>query len=257
MRKLLLLATVAALAMTAPAKADLVLFNPADPGGTSGTPTTSFIDVSGFGFGAIHRLVTLQTTGMETGNSAVLDTAQGQAISGADKVATPTLSELGWLSRDAVGLFFDADQVGNTILGGITLRSLTVSIVSNDGATTIGSFSLASPINFSKADLALEPGNGQGGFFFALTTPEQAEFDTILGLAGAPNFRVTLAASLGCLDVGEVIAGCNPSNDGPDSFNAVSFAAVPGPIAGAGIPGIIAACAGLVMLSRRRKVCSV
>lgn len=42
------------------------------------------------------------------------------------------------------------------------------------------------------------------------------------------------------------------ANDGPDSFFIVP-AAVPGPVAGAGIPGVIAACGGLVAFARRRK----
>jgi len=42
-------------------------------------------------------------------------------------------------------------------------------------------------------------------------------------------------------------------NDGPDSFFITSAAAVPGPIVGAGIPGIVAACAMLFGLHRRRR----
>jgi hypothetical protein len=45
------------------------------------------------------------------------------------------------------------------------------------------------------------------------------------------------------------------TNDGPDSFFITpgTTAAVPGPIAGAGLPGLVAAIGGLVMLQRRRR----
>jgi hypothetical protein len=44
------------------------------------------------------------------------------------------------------------------------------------------------------------------------------------------------------------------TNDGPDSFFLVpGVAAVPGPIAGAGIPGLIAACGSLIFLAKRRR----
>ena len=48
------------------------------------------------------------------------------------------------------------------------------------------------------------------------------------------------------------------ANDGPDSFfiNPNAQVAVPGPIAGAGLPGLLAACGGLIALHRRRRRCT-
>jgi hypothetical protein len=227
-----LLAGTALAAM--PAKADLMLLG--------GTPESSFIDVNGFGFGNIHRLLTLQTTGTETGSVIPIDQVQGQAVPGADKSATPTIGEIGWQSRSNVGFFFDATQQGNT---GILLQSLTVTIY--DGATDIQHFSITAPILFTSDDLKLEPGNGAGGFFFQLSDAQQPLLDAIFAMPGFQDFRVGVAASLGCAVNTE--DGC-VSNGGPDSFNAVN---IPGPIVGAGLPGLMLACAGLFGWWRRRQ----
>ena len=39
----------------------------------------------------------------------------------------------------------------------------------------------------------------------------------------------------------------------PGPLTPTPFSSVPGPIAGAGVPGLIAACAGLLALGRRRR----
>jgi hypothetical protein len=225
------LTAAALLAAALPAKATIILSG-------DGTPAGAFVDVKGFGFGDIHRLLTLQTNGTESGAVVPFNTPTGDAVPGADKASTPTLGALGWTCNTCVGMFFDADQTGQS---GITLQSLTVSIYNATGTTILGSFSTAAPIVFTAADLALEPGNGEGGFFFSLTPAEQAQFAALIAMPGSSNFVVSTSATL----IG--------ANDGPDSFNAVSLAAVPGPIAGAGLPGLLAACVGLWGLVRRRR----
>ena len=47
----------------------------------------------------------------------------------------------------------------------------------------------------------------------------------------------------------------NNASDGAESFFLISsnLAPVPGPLAGAGLPGLIATCAGLLALARRRR----
>jgi hypothetical protein len=214
--KNLLFGVAALLALSAPAKADIIL--------RGGTPTSAFVDVKGEGFGDVHRLLTLQTSDSETGAVVPLNTPTGDAVPGADKASTPTFGALGWTSPANVGLFFDADQEGNT---GITLQSLSVTIFAADGTTALGTFSTAGPITFSAADLALEPGNGEGGFFFALSPAQQVQFAVLLATPGSANFIVSTASSLGC-PAGSP-GGCLPSNDGPDSFNAVNLLAPPVP----------------------------
>ena len=74
---------------------------------------------------------------------------------------------------------------------------------------------------------------------------------------GFPDFQLTGLSTLGLVANNQYafFARMTNTNDGPDSFFLVpgQLAAVPGPIAGAGLPGLAAAMFGLVALHRRRK----
>jgi hypothetical protein len=246
--KRFLLTTAALLALAGgSAKADIILFGPGDV-------LSSFVDVGASGFGNVNRALTLQNTGIEFGAHLFGNILQDEAISGADKGGTPTLGSLGWNTGLNVGIGFNSNQTGGS---GITLDAMRLTIWNGSG-TALGSFSLANPINFSAAILALQQGNGNAIFDFELDAAERAEFNTIRAMAGSDNFTVGLSAILGCGTVGAQTfnsPGCMVSNDGADSFVffAQTAAAVPGPIAGAGIPGIIAACFGMIGLNWKRR----
>ena len=228
---------IAIAAMPSVARADLVLIG--------ATPAESFRDLGAQGFGAAPRLLTLQTTGVETGSVTPVDVEHGDAIDGANKSTTPTLGTLGWTSGAQVGIGFNADQ-SNT---GITMQSLTLTIF--NGTTALGSFSLASPITFSAVDLALEPGNGSSVFDFQLTAAQQAQFNTILAMAGSSGFFAGLASQLGC--PAGASAGCLVSNDGPDTFIGFAQSSVQVvPLPGA-LPLFATALVGLGLLNWRRK----
>src|SRR5262249_11423123 len=149
-----------------------------------------------------------------TGSVTPVDVVNGDAVPGADKSTTPTLATLGWNFGSQVGIGFNSDQSGQT---GITMQSLTLTIF--NGTTPVGSFNLANslkPLTFTAADLALQQGNGNSVFNFGLNAAQQAQFNTIRGMAGSSGFFAGLSSQLGC-PVGAPV-DCLPSNDGPDSF---------------------------------------
>jgi hypothetical protein len=68
------------------------------------------------------------------------------------------------------------------------------------------------------------------------------------------TFNITLGSDIHVGDQLIFFANLQNTNDGPDSFFIVpSAVAVPGPIVGAGIPGIIAACGTMLGLQWRRR----
>src|SRR4051812_39343970 len=91
----LVLATCGAIAvMSSAASASLVLVKP--DGTAAATVAESFTDIGGTGFGTAPRLLTLQTNGVQTGNVTPVDVVHGDAVPGANKSVTPTISALGW-----------------------------------------------------------------------------------------------------------------------------------------------------------------
>jgi hypothetical protein len=215
-----------------------------------GSAAASFTDLGAEGFGDAHRLLTLQNSPTEAAQAApdglggtTINPYNGQggasqANAGVDKTnATHTASDLGWTLGSNVGIGFNPDQVNHT---GITLTGLTLTIY--NGTTAVDSFSLSptfTPLVYSSTLLDLASGNANGIFLFVLDSTEQGTFNTDMAANGSSSYTFGVGASL------------TGSNDGPDTFLAVSVGA-PGPIAGAGLPGVMAMLVGGLMWWRRK-----
>ena len=208
-------ATFAVLTTASVARANLILL---DNTMQAEVPMLALIDLGAQGFGNAPRLLTLQGQGssdFENGAVSPVNVVSGDAKSGANKSTTPTLATLGFTSGSEVGIGFNAAEPGGNSPGaGITLQDLTLRIF--DGTSVVGTFSMAGPITFTAADLALQTGNGNGVFAFGLDAAQQTQFNALLSLAGSSNFRAGLSSSLGCQ--AGAPAGCLASNGGPDSF---------------------------------------
>jgi hypothetical protein len=267
MRKLLL-TTTALLALAVPAKADIILSD------------LVFRDLGATGFGNAPRLLTLQQNVLESGgtiatagggtalfygdagttvpqtactSNGTCGVAGGGTRTGANESLVYSVAALGWFSGAQVGIGLDTDQTGNS--GPLSFTGLTLTLY-NSAGVVLGSFSGNAPVDISEALLAFQQGNGNSVFDLRLDAAQQAQYDAILAAnGGAANVFEGLRASFGCGAQGPAVCGTTgnfSSNDGPESFLAF-VAPVPGPIVGAGLPGLIAACVGMFGLNRWRR----
>jgi len=232
-----------------------------------------FFDFGATGFGNVPRLLTLQNNPLENGavvsvggtqtflNNITIGAAPNFTVSGTQcftnggcttglQVNESNLQNVTslWTSGAQVGVGLDTNQIGST--GALLFSELVLNIYSSTG-TLLGTFGGNDPVLISEQLLALQQGNGNSVFNLSLTLNEQQEFDAILAANPGTQIFAGLAAQLGCSP-----APCiGASNDGADSFLAFQQAPVPGPIVGAGLPGLIAACFGMFGLRtwRRRR----
>ena len=267
--KRLLLAGIAVLAISLPAHADIIINSP------------TLTDLGATGFGDAPRLLTLQNNPLESGgtiagaggttqffyggiptvtqtactNNGDCGAAGGGTRTGANESLVYNVGALGWATGANVGIGLDTNQTGNS--GPLSFNTLTLTLYSSTGAV-LGSFSGNAPVDISEALLASQQGNGNSVFNFGLDAAEQAEYDAILAAnGGAGNVFEGLRASFGCGAFGAAVcgtAGNFSSNDGAESFLAfVQPSSVPGPIVGAGLPGVVAGLFTLLGLNRHRR----
>jgi len=261
----------AALVMTVPAQAEFILNDEV------------FADLGATGFGNAPRLLTLDggsvvptqengavislggTTGFLT--NIVVGPAPTFSVTGVqctnnnscgpgglmtqtDKSALVNVTTL-WNTGANVGVGLDTNQTGNSAL---RFNELVLNIYNSTG-TLLGTFGGNDAVLISTALLALQQGNGNSVFNLGLTPAEQAEFDAMRA-ANPGDIFAGLAAEFGCTPTPPATGCVGATNDGAESFLAFSqAAAVPAPIVGAGLPGLVSACLGLFGLNwyRRRR----
>jgi hypothetical protein len=183
---------------------------------------------------------------------------------------------------DITGTQLDADTVGisiellngNGLVGGLQgLTTFTFNLVGNPTITfnfgalttfdvvgsatnTVGAGSIHQN-GFGTFEYGIEYTGGQGGsnpFFGTLTfTIDGVTLASFaeLSTGGNPNafFALDIISGQGGVGNTGLVDCCVGS---PTPFEVVP---IPGPIAGAGLPGLIAACGGLLALARRRRAC--
>src|ERR1051326_409833 len=205
---------------------------------------TSLVDLGGTGFGNVTSLLgehgsnqdPTETGGISWNGSAFVGSSDTIQCCSGPASQIVSIGSLGWTSGTSVGLVVNFNTAG-AHSGPISLTDLTLSLYNPITHTAVTSFSLDHPYDFTEAQVA--QGTGQAGWLFTLNAAEQAIFS---GFATNQNLlAVTTSATF-----------TNPTG-GPENIFALNAAAVPGPIVGAGLPGLIAGCLGLLALARRRR----
>src|SRR5690349_4226458 len=234
-----------AAAITSPAKADAIY--------------DSTINIQAQGFGHVPRILTLQTTGTESGcvaatggssfstgsGSCITDAslspngvtnAGGNEVLGANKTGIATLSTYNLSNASNLSIVYNPSQTGAN--PETTITDLTLKFYDAAGNLVI-SADTAAPINFD----VVNPGNGGAGFALVLDSAQAAAVNAAFG----GNISSAI------LSVEATITG---SNDGPDTFTLVNLAAPPPPITQAPEPASLALLGGALLgfgMLRRRK----
>jgi hypothetical protein len=152
--------------------------------------------------------------------------AIGQPDAGPNLLSVTSINNHSGTGTDTLKLYFLATDLNPG--GSLTFTSQFTSNAQGGGLSLLGSTYLGTP---------QAPGTALG----------LAAFPPLLGLGSSvtstvapPGFSLT-----GALDI--TATGFQSSN------SSITVSAVPGPVLGAGLPGLIVACGGLLVLARRRR----
>ena len=160
--------------------------------------------------------------------------------------------------------YFSSGILRDTVLGSDTISAVNYSGAQLKAVVTAlggvnGGFSIGIDVNDTNSPQTLE------SFFFLDLTSKTVIASFLPALAdsvdllapnngtGFPDFQLTGLTTAGLIDDHQYafFARMTNTNDGPDSFFIV--AAVPGPVVGAGIPGLLMACGALWGFARNRR----
>jgi len=148
---------------------------------------------------------------------------------------------------DTVGTAYDGSFLRAYLLAngdGSLNFSIGIDVNDTNDAQTLESFAL---LNLTQHTVLAQ---------YSLLQPGGALVPAINDGTGFPDYTLSGFS----LDRGDILPGdqlifyarISGANDGPDSFFLIPQA-VPGPLVGAGIPGLVVACLGLIGLARRRR----
>lgn len=194
--------------------------------------------VSGSGFGALPRALTIQSNGpsQSTESGCIAPGLGGGLIAGSaacapmdlltggneqnpigfPKQSAPTISSLGITNASQIGILFDAVQPQNANNNVVTISDLTLKLYS--GTT------LVTAVSGTFSNLATNPGNGRTDYLFTLNSTEAAAFNA--AIAGHSSDTIALDASI----------TFPRQSAGPDSFALVNTTSLGLPVTAEAVP---------------------